>query len=385
MYPAMSPIKVIERADVLKQEAQDIYEDYEHVMIRDRKVAMDKMSDARSLRCDTEGMIWPAQVEKAKRYLSSALEVFRTVKSPLDDDNCCPREEGTSSSPVTTPLSSPIETIPSHLPSGEVSISTASKIPLSSRKKHVTRKARDYSGSYARAPINTLPDDVLLEIFAFCKMDHDAYGFLFRPVLEWRRLIHVCRRWRYIVFAFPRQLDLQLLCTHGTPVSKNLRHWPALIPLVLEYYGTWEGKKSLTPDCEDEVTAALEHPNRVRYVRLPVTGSLLGKVADAMQVPFPVLTHLRLSSRFQAGPALPETFLGGSTPHLRVVHLDGVLFPALPTLLLSATDLVDLKLLNIPHDGYVSPDAMVASLRVLVRLEILSIGFQFPTSHLDLD
>ncbi|KAH9968522.1 hypothetical protein BGW80DRAFT_1337992, partial [Lactifluus volemus] len=35
---------------------------------------------------------------------------------------------------------------------------------------------------------------------------------------KWHRLVHVCRRWRHIIFDSPRSLDLQLFCTYGTPV-----------------------------------------------------------------------------------------------------------------------------------------------------------------------
>jgi hypothetical protein len=232
--------------------------------------------------------------------------------------------------------------------------------------------------------INALPDGVLLEIFHFCRMGHDAYGFPFRPILEWRRLIHVCQRWRYIIFESPLQLDLQLLCTHGTPVRKNLCYWPP-VPLTIDYYTYWDADQGEgpTPSYEDDVIAALEHPGRVRYVGISVTSSLLGKMSVAMQEPFPMLTHLWLSSKDGNVPVLPETFLGRSAPHLRVAHLEGIPFPALPTLLLSATDLVELQLLNIPETGYLPPDVMVASLVALVRLEILSIGFQSPTSFPD--
>ena len=226
--------------------------------------------------------------------------------------------------------------------------------------------------------INMLSDSVLLELFDFCGMDHDAHGFPFPPILQWRTLIHVCQRWRLIVFASPLRLDLQLLCTHGTPVKKNLDNWPPL-PLMIDYYTCWDDGKSPTLSEEEDIITALNHPDRVRYVGISVTDSLLGKMAATMQKPFPMLTHLWLSSKDGNVPALPGTFLGGSTPRLRVAHLEGIPFPALPALLLSATDLVDLQLLNIPKAGYISPEAMVASLATLTRLEILSIGFQSST------
>ncbi|KAI9452118.1 hypothetical protein BJY52DRAFT_1190522 [Lactarius psammicola] len=166
----------------------------------------------------------------------------------------------------------------------------------------------------------------------------------------------------------------------GGDISKNLGYWPPF-PLIIDYYTYWgdgDGKK-LNLDDEDDVIAAVENPDRVRYVGVSVTRSLLGKMAAVMQEPFPMLTHLWLSLKDGNVPVIPETFLGASAPSLRVVHLEGIPFLALPTLLSSATDLVDLQLQNIPNAGYVSPDAMIAGLAALTRLETLSIGFQSPT------
>ena len=50
------------------------------------------------------------------------------------------------------------------------------------------------------------------------------------------------------------------------------------------------------PSDEDNVIAALEHPDRVRGVCLDVMSSQLGKVAMAMQDPFPVLKRLEMRS-----------------------------------------------------------------------------------------
>ncbi|KAI9452424.1 hypothetical protein BJY52DRAFT_1214594, partial [Lactarius psammicola] len=62
--------------------------------------------------------------------------------------------------------------------------------------------------------IGVLPGNVLLEIFGFCRNNHDHTR---RPVWKWHLLAHVCRMWRQIVFASPRRLNLQILCTPGTP------------------------------------------------------------------------------------------------------------------------------------------------------------------------
>jgi hypothetical protein len=63
--------------------------------------------------------------------------------------------------------------------------------------------------------------------------------------------------------------------------------------------------------------------------------------------------------------------------------LEDIPFPALPNLLLSASDLVDLGLYGLPRSRYTSPEAMVACLSSLNRLEILHLGFKWPQSRPD--
>jgi hypothetical protein len=201
---------------------------------------------------------------------------------------------------------------------------------------------------------------------------------------EWQRLVHVCRRWRHIIFASPRRLDLRLFCTYGTSVRNNLSCWPAF-PIIVDYYPCWDfdNGKSIVPDNDENVIAALEHPDRVYCVEIAATSSLLGKVATVMQEPFPALTLLRLSSNDEDVPALPNGFLGGSAPRLQEICLDGIPFLTLPTLLLSARHLVSLKIDNIPATGYISPEAMVTCLNTLIKLRTLSIGFRAPISRSD--
>jgi hypothetical protein len=225
-----------------------------------------------------------------------------------------------------------------------------------------------------------LPDGVLLEIFDFfLRTDSNRYGISFRPSSEWRqewhRLVHVCQRWRQIMFASPGRLDLTLLCTYGTPVRKNLGCWPPF-PIIMDYFTFWD-RRSPAPNYGDDVIAALEHPDRVRSIKLAATSSLLGMVASVMQVPFLTLTDLYLLSKDRNVPViLPDAFLGGSAPELHQIYLEGVSFTALPTLLLSANDLVYLRLEDIPQNGYISPEAMVTGLAALSRLDTLWIWFR---------
>jgi hypothetical protein len=75
--------------------------------------------------------------------------------------------------------------------------------------------------------------------------------------------------------------------------------------------------------------------------------------------------------------------LGGSSPRLKKIELRAVAvpFPVLRRLLLSADNLVELALENIPKTCYFSPDALVTILSSLAKLKRLQIRFRVPTSR----
>jgi hypothetical protein len=132
----------------------------------------------------------------------------------------------------------------------------------------------------------------------------------------------------------------------------------------------------------DNIIAALERRDRVRGIDLQnVPRSQLEKVSTAMREPFPELIDLTLRLRDESGETalfLPDSFLGGSVPRLQRLWLILIPFPGLPKLLLSATHLVDLRLIDIPHSGYISPEAMVAALSTLTSLRHFWLHFQSP-------
>jgi hypothetical protein len=103
-----------------------------------------------------------------------------------------------------------------------------------------------------------------------------------------------------------------------------------------------------------------------------------------MQQPFPELTHLDLSWGDET-VIVPDSFLGGFTPRLKFLTLRCLPFPGLPKLLLSATHLATLYLYDIPHSGYISPEAMVAALSTLTSLKYLSLKLKSPESCPDLE
>ena len=223
--------------------------------------------------------------------------------------------------------------------------------------------------------IDVLPDDVLLEIFDFYMKMHPSYSN--KGWIEvWQFLVHVCRRWRSLVLASPRRLNLQLYCSPKTPARDVLDVWPTL-PLVI--------RGSMTLSSTKNVIAALEQSNRVCRVNLlDLADPQLEEILATMQVPFPELTDLELISGDKTLSVVPDSFLDGSAPRLRDFILDGISFPGLPKLLLSSNHLLYLSLSNIPHDsGYISPEAVVAFISVLSSLEELTLGFQSPRSRPD--
>ena len=223
--------------------------------------------------------------------------------------------------------------------------------------------------------IDILSNDILLCIF---------YEYANGPYKgeEWRTLVHVCRRWRTLVFGSPRHLNLQLFCWIGTQVTKKLDIWPTF-PIVVCH--------RFCQDCKmpvDNLIAAIKHNDRVCEVDFHTfrvwDKSQMEEVVSAMQVSFPALTDLTLclTDDFETVMVIPNSFLGGSAPCLRRLHLEGMSFPGLPKLLLSTTSLVSLELC-LPHYWYISPDTMVACLSALARLKLFILEFESPQPRQD--
>ena len=135
----------------------------------------------------------------------------------------------------------------------------------------------------------------------------------------------------------------------------------------------------------DNAITELEHTDRICQISLDCyTTWRIEELWTAIQVPFPELTVLHLSfENLSYRRVLPDSFLGGSAPRLQFLALTYIPFPGLTNLLLSATHLVNLWLLNIPHSGYISPDALATCLSVLTNLEILQLEFESPQSGPD--
>ena len=122
-----------------------------------------------------------------------------------------------------------------------------------------------------------------------------------------------------------------------------------------------------------------EHHAHIRGIRLFDIPSLLWeRLSAVMQKPFPELTRLDISLG-DGARAIPDSFLAGSAPRLRELYLTNTPLPAMHKLLLSSSDLVQLLLSDIPHSGYIPPEAVATCLSVLPRLEQFHLQFR---SHL---
>ena len=225
-----------------------------------------------------------------------------------------------------------------------------------------------------RVTIDILPDDVLILIFHFSRLTYPVEpGRIYRSSLSWSwgRLVHVCRRWRSVVFTSPNilHLRLELVCRPWSR-AELINIWPPL-PIVI----TKVQYETLPKDYG--FNALIAHRNRVCEIRLlDLESPQLQRLGSAMQGPFPALIRLRLGClRYGQAPTLPDGFLGGSSARLQSLELHYIAFPALPTLLLCANDLVHLTLERIPESAYMLPEEIVTCLAVLTKLKSLTIGF----------
>ena len=238
-----------------------------------------------------------------------------------------------------------------------------------------------------RIAINALPDNVLLEIFDFyldrlqwfCSVTVAVAGGGRAPRYEdlWHTLVHVCRSWRTVVFASPRRLNLQLLCTEKKPVKKDI--WPEL-PITIRA-SIPKSRRGRSQGVNNIFSVLKQQHNRVCRMTIGnIPNSLLKKFA-AIKAPFPALTHLALWPACESPPIILRSLLKGSAPRLQLLIFQGIPFLALDKLLLSSCDLFDLRLDKIPHSGYISPDALVSSLSGLTRLKHLTLVYQSPRSR----
>ena len=218
--------------------------------------------------------------------------------------------------------------------------------------------------------INMLDYDSLLNIFNHCRLE-DVDDWNRR--LAWRKLAHVCRRWRYLIYDSSTLLDMYLLLTNGSPPIGSLAYLPPM-PLVIE------GRNNTTAwglhDAENIFTGLQQH-DRVRRVVLHGPSPSLRTCLVALSGLFPQLEYLSIESttKEEASLVLPGTF---RAPNLRHLAFHDIGLPEQLSLPASTTALVTLTLTHIPAPFYLHPGHLVMQLQDLPYLEELSIGFAVP-------
>ena len=188
--------------------------------------------------------------------------------------------------------------------------------------------------------------------------------------------MHICRKWRRIIFASQRALHLRLLFTHGTPVLKTLDCWPTL-PIVVRYGGS-TGLDPPTPEDEGNIMAALKHSDRITSIRLTVTRFLLERVSATLS-PFSELEDLVLLPRDSVPLTLPSTFRWSTS--LRRLHSTRIAFPSLLQRLHSSRNLVDLQLHGVLNPWHFSPEELTNTFSGMDRLQSLSLHFLFTPGY----
>ena len=227
--------------------------------------------------------------------------------------------------------------------------------------------------------IDVLPDDVLLEVFDFCRLNN---------VLAWNhqgwfKLAHTCGRWRHIIFSSPTRLDLQLCCTYGSPAADMLSHFPQL-HLIIDY----GRRRPLPAQDENGVLLALQHHDRIRYIDMHISSDFAELLFAVMNGPFSVLEHLALCVVYPDvdedesegnepdPPQLPPTF---QAPHLQYLDLNrvGNLGEKGLPLLTSLSGLVSLTLIGIPVSFYLPIEYLASRLSLMPQLEYLGLEFVY--------
>ena len=125
------------------------------------------------------------------------------------------------------------------------------------------------------------------------------------------------------------------------------------------------------PEDENNVIVALNQSHRVTSINLTVTNPLMQKLSD-IEGPFLELEDLILLSQDTSRLTLPSAF-GCGTRRLRTLHLTRIAFFALPHLLYSSRNIIDLQLHDVLNPWLLLPEALTDALSGMAQLRSLSL------------
>ncbi|KAH9978405.1 hypothetical protein BJV74DRAFT_953400 [Russula compacta] len=198
--------------------------------------------------------------------------------------------------------------------------------------------------------IDNIPDEVLLDIFDSYRQHFTNDQSVWNKKHKWFKLMHVCRRWRCIIFASSTRLDLCLFVSNSNPGNIKTIFSPHLppLPVAIDYDCLPADTDShMKPKKFGWMLAALKRCNHVRGITFSGSTFDFDTLFEATKRPFPILEDLDLCyfDRRIAELKLPATFLKGSAPHLRRLKLHRISLTSISSSLLSsATMLTELCL-----------------------------------------
>ena len=234
--------------------------------------------------------------------------------------------------------------------------------------------------------IHILDEHSLLNIFSLYRpliLDETIDGGKWDRERWWYTLVHVCRRWRYLVLQSPSYLRLSLLCTRGTPVADMLANSPSL-PLTIDHLDEYKG---ISTEDEKGIILALQHHDRVRRIRLRNFIPNLQKLILALDGEFPILEYLLIHYKYPISAEMhdtilniPESFRAPNLRHLLLMGFPGFNIQIESPLLTTMTNLVTLNLDSIPASSYFHPNDLFRRISLMPQLEIIRILFS-PNSN----
>jgi len=162
-------------------------------------------------------------------------------------------------------------------------------------------------------------------------------------------------------------------------IEETIDRWPD-IPLSLDFFVGEQGEPENDTD-DSHLRAALVQRDHIHRMYVYMVGREADWFAEQISEEFRQLTHLDLmaeSGRFDPDnvPHISfDRFLGGSAPSLQHLSIHGFDFEGLPSLLVSAPDLISLQIMDIRLTCYISPEEMAGALAGLTKLRELTVAF----------
>ncbi|KAI0271285.1 hypothetical protein BC834DRAFT_434968 [Gloeopeniophorella convolvens] len=232
-----------------------------------------------------------------------------------------------------------------------------------------------------RRTIDSLPDEILLEIFEhYRRATAELYSpttisthpekISIDPLFWWFKLEQVCHRWRRIIQASPGRLALQLHYSRGIDVNRMLQRATPAYFLAVRFPKDSHFRKLDLPGLK----LVLMYPERFREAILHPSLMAFVHLVNAMLCPAPRLERLELAVEETGKSALselllPPKFLGENAPSLTVVRLGRFIIRDTPRWLSTATNIVSLTL----HHMAISQEALRVAFQGTSRLEVLDV------------